>query len=161
MFAAAGEKRRAIELTNTLLARGAVVETNVIAARLVLVGEAIFPAVYALRTRNRSSALSSNAARAFELICQEGHATSGEVRRYLGVAGSARPDPGDRALAEERVDHSLGLGPEYTCAEEFRLAPAAFLELLACMEPVAFAGLFRGWKEREPKHSILGIYQRC
>lgn len=44
---------------------------------------------------------------------------------------------------------------------EGALAPAAFLELLAGMESAAVADLFRNWKERQPKHSILGIYQRC
>jgi len=37
MYAAVGDTRRAIELTNSLLARKEVVETNVIAGRLVLV----------------------------------------------------------------------------------------------------------------------------
>ena len=36
MYAAAGDQRRAIELTNALLARAEAVETNVIADRLVL-----------------------------------------------------------------------------------------------------------------------------
>ena len=40
------------------------------------------------------------------------------------------------------------------------LAPAAFIEVLAGMGPAAVADLFRGWKECEPKHSILGIYLR-
>ncbi len=111
IFTAVGEKRRAIELTNALLARGEVVETNVIAARLVLVDAAVFPAVYALRKQNRSVELSSNAARALELICQEGYATSGEVRRFLGVAGLTRPDPGDRALEELQRELLIDRGP--------------------------------------------------
>src|SRR5512138_2158665 len=93
MFRAAGDKRRAIVLTNALLARSAVIETNVIAGRLVLVDAAIVPAVYALRTRSRSAELSSNALRALEMIRKEGQATAGEVRRHLGVAGRDRPDP--------------------------------------------------------------------
>lgn len=44
---------------------------------------------------------------------------------------------------------------------EGALGPAAFLEVLADMEPAAVAELFRDWKEREPKHSIVGIYLRC
>lgn len=39
--------------------------------------------------------------------------------------------------------------------------PAPFLAALADMKPAAVADLFRGWKEREPKHSIVGIYLRC
>jgi hypothetical protein len=111
IFTAVGEKRRAIELTNALLARGEVVETNVIAARLVLVDAAVFPAVYALRKRNQSPKLSSKAERALELIRQEGYATSGEVRRFLGVAGLTRPDPGDRALEELQRELLIDRGP--------------------------------------------------
>lgn len=44
---------------------------------------------------------------------------------------------------------------------EGALSPAAFLLVLADMEPAAVAELFRGWKEREPKHSVVGIYLRC
>lgn len=44
---------------------------------------------------------------------------------------------------------------------EGALGPAAFLEVLAQMPPSAVADLFRGWKEREPKHSILGVHLRC
>jgi len=44
---------------------------------------------------------------------------------------------------------------------EGAFGPAAFLEVLAGMEPAAVADLFRDWKEREPKHSIVGIYLRC
>lgn len=44
---------------------------------------------------------------------------------------------------------------------EGALAPAAFLVVLAQMPPSAVADLFRDWKEREPKHSILGVHLRC
>lgn len=44
---------------------------------------------------------------------------------------------------------------------EGALGPAAFLEVLAQMPPSAVANLFRDWKEREPKHSILGVHLRC
>jgi hypothetical protein len=40
------------------------------------------------------------------------------------------------------------------------LPPAAFLEGLAGLGPAAVAGLFREWKEREPKHGLLGFYRR-
>src|SRR5256885_17234853 len=68
MFEAAHDKRRAIELTNALLARDEVVETNVIAGRLVLVHRDIVPALYSLRTRFRAAKLSDYAERAFRLI---------------------------------------------------------------------------------------------
>src|SRR5437016_11270687 len=68
MYAAAGDQRRAIELTNALLARNEIVETNVIAGRLVLVHRDIVPALYALRVRFRAAQLSDNADRAFKLI---------------------------------------------------------------------------------------------
>lgn len=44
---------------------------------------------------------------------------------------------------------------------EGALGPAAFLDVLAQMPPSAVADLFRDWKEREPKHSILGVHLRC
>lgn len=44
---------------------------------------------------------------------------------------------------------------------EGALHAAAFLAMLSDMEPSAVADLFRSWKEREPKHSIVGIYLRC
>jgi hypothetical protein len=111
MFRAAGEKRRAIELTNLLLARGEVVETSVIAGRLVLVNRELVPSVYALRVRNRSARLSPDAQRALDFVGREGQATSGDVRRYLGVAGRKRPDPADLALAELQRDMLVGRGP--------------------------------------------------
>src|SRR2546426_7832310 len=61
MYAAAGNQRRAIELTNALLAREEVVETNVIADRLMLVHRDIVPALFALRTRFRAEKLSDHA----------------------------------------------------------------------------------------------------
>lgn len=44
---------------------------------------------------------------------------------------------------------------------EGAILPAPFLEVLADMKQAAVADLFREWKEREPKHSIVGIYLRC
>jgi len=110
MYQAAGEARKAIELTNALLSGGVVVESNVIADRLVLIHRDIVPAVYALRLRLRRKA-SVNALRVLELIRSEGHATSGEVRRFLGVAGQKRPDPGDVALGELQRDLLIDRGP--------------------------------------------------
>lgn len=43
---------------------------------------------------------------------------------------------------------------------EAALRPADFLAVLAGMEPEAVARIFRDWKEREPKLSVLGVYVR-
>ena len=43
---------------------------------------------------------------------------------------------------------------------EGALDAADFLEALAAMDPSALVERFRAWKEREPKHSIAGIYAR-
>src|SRR5262245_39348978 len=85
--AAAGDQRVAIELTNVLLARDEVVETNVIADRLVLVHRELVPALYALRVRFRAAQLPADADHAFKLIQNDGTATAGDVRRFLGVDG--------------------------------------------------------------------------
>ncbi len=111
MFRAVGEKRRAIELTNRLLARAEVIETNLIAERLVLVQRDLVPALYALRKRKRSAQLSPDAQRALDLIGREGQATAGDVRRYLGIAGRKRPDPADLALAELQHEMLVDRGP--------------------------------------------------
>jgi hypothetical protein len=111
MYAAAHDTRRAIELTNALLAREEVVETNVIADRLVLVHRDIVPALYALRTRFRAANLSDYAARAFRLIQDDGAASAGDVRRFLGVDGMKRPDLSDLALAELQREMRIDRGP--------------------------------------------------
>ena len=111
MYAAAGDQRRAIELTNALLARDEAVETNVIADRLVLVHREIVPALYALRVRFRPAQLSDTAQRAFRLIHNDGTATAGDVRRYLGVDGTKRPDAADLALADLQRDMLIDRGP--------------------------------------------------
>src|ERR1700748_928819 len=87
MYGAARDQRRAIELTNALLARDEVGEANVIADRLVLVHRDVLPALYILRTRFRAPALSDYTDKTFRLILQDGTATSGDVRRFLGVDG--------------------------------------------------------------------------
>ena len=43
---------------------------------------------------------------------------------------------------------------------EGALGAAVFLEALAQEGPAAVADLFRDWKEREPKHGVVGIYVR-
>jgi len=44
--------------------------------------------------------------------------------------------------------------------QEGALPPATFLEALALPGPLSVALLFRQWKEREPKHCLLGFYRR-
>ena len=111
IYKASRDQRIAIELTNALLASGEAVETNVIADRLVLVHRRLVPAIYKLRKRFRSTRLSAHAENALGLIERDGHATSGEVRRFLGVAGQKRPDPGDIALSELQRDFWIDRGP--------------------------------------------------
>jgi hypothetical protein len=111
MYKAAGDTRRAIELTNALLARGDVIESNIIAERLVLIHRDIVPAVYALRSRLRPAKQTVDAERVLRMIEKESRATSGEVRRFLGVAGQKRPDRGDIALGELQRDLRIDRGP--------------------------------------------------
>jgi hypothetical protein len=111
MYAAAGDQRLAIELTNALLARNEAVETNVIADRLVLVHRDVVPALYALRIRFRAAQMSANAERVFKLIEADGTATAGDIRRYLGVNGMKRPDAADMALTEMQSDMRIDRGP--------------------------------------------------
>jgi hypothetical protein len=109
--AAADDQRLAIELTNALLARDEVVETNVIADRLVLVHRDLVPALYALRIRFRAAQLPADADRAFKLIQNDGTATAGDIRRFLGVDGMKRPDRADVALADLQRYMRIDRGP--------------------------------------------------
>jgi hypothetical protein len=111
MGKAAGDVRRSTELSNALLASREVVETNTIAERLVLLHRTIVPAVYRLRRRTSTLNLSANAERAFALIQADRHASSGDVRRFLGVYGLKRPDPGDLALGELQREFLVDRGP--------------------------------------------------
>jgi hypothetical protein len=111
MYGAANDQRRAIELTNALLARDEVIETNIIADRLVLVHRDIVPALYALRTRFRAPRLPDYAEKAFHLIREDGTATAGDVRRFLGVDGMKRPDPADVALGDLQREMLIDRGP--------------------------------------------------
>ena len=111
MYAAAQDQRRAIELTNALLARDEVIETNIIGDRLVLVQRDVVPALYVLRTRFRAAKLSDYAEGAFRLIRQDGIATAGDVRRFLGVDGMKRPDPADVALGDLQREILIDRGP--------------------------------------------------
>jgi hypothetical protein len=111
MYEAAHDQRRAIELTNALLARDEVIETNVIGGRLVLVHRNVVPALYALRTRFRAAKLSDYAERAFRLIQDDGTASAGDVRRFLAVDGMKRPDPADIALGDLQREMLIDRGP--------------------------------------------------
>ncbi len=111
IYAAAADQRRAIELTNSLLARGEVIETNVVAGRLVLAHRDVVPALYALRTRFRAASLSEDAGRALALIGNGQGVSAGDVRRFLGVTGKQRPDRADVALAELMRELLVDRGP--------------------------------------------------
>jgi hypothetical protein len=111
IYAAAKDQKRAIELTNALLARDEVIETNVIAGRLVLAHREVVPALYALRTRLRAAPLSGDAQRALALIGKNEGVNAGDVRRLLGVTGAKRPDRADLALAELMRDMLIDRGP--------------------------------------------------
>jgi hypothetical protein len=111
IYAVADNQRRAIELTNALLASGEVIETNVIADRMVLVHRDIMPALYALRVRRRAPRRSANAERAFRLIEEDGMASVGDIRRFLEVEGVKRPDPADLAVAELMREILVDRGP--------------------------------------------------
>jgi len=111
MYQAARDQRLAIELTNMLMARDEVVETNVIADRLVLVHRDTVPALYAARTRFRAAKLSVDAERAFNLIREDGTASVGDIRRFLGVDGAKRPDAADLAVGELQREMLVDRGP--------------------------------------------------
>jgi hypothetical protein len=110
MYDAAADQRLAIELTNVLLARNEVVETNVIANRLVLAHRDVVPALFTLRVRFRKAALSDDALRTFRLIKKHSTLSAGDVRRSLGVSGLKRPDPADVALAELQKEMLIDRG---------------------------------------------------
>jgi hypothetical protein len=108
--AEAADQRRAIELTNALLARRVVIETNVIGDRLVLAHRDVIPALWSLRRRFPSE-LTQDAARALELIEANVGVNAGDVRRMLGARGARRPDRADIALAELMRDMRVDRGP--------------------------------------------------
>src|SRR2546427_10981444 len=87
MYAAAQDQRRAIALTNALLARDEGIETKIIGDRLVLVQRDVVLALYVLRTRFGAAQLSDYTEGAFRLISQDGMDTDRDVRRLLAVDG--------------------------------------------------------------------------
>lgn len=102
---------RAFELTNAMLASGSVIETNLIANRLVLAHERVMPALYALRRAQGEPGLSDTARRALEFIENNRTATSGDVRHLLNAEGQPRPDAADLALAELQHELYVDRGP--------------------------------------------------
>ncbi len=136
MYRAIPDKKLAFTLTNALLARGAAVETNVVADRLVLVHRDLVPAVLALRMRHRAP-LSAEAARALAYIEEAGTATAGEVRRLLGAVGTKRPDAADLALAELGREMLIDRGPSSAPAKGiFYLSPEGYPHrILAAAHP--------------------------
>lgn len=108
-------QRRAIELTNALLANGTAIEVNIIAGRLVLVHRKLVPALYLLRRRGQRlddlEGLSINAARAYALIGDKKRATFGDIRRHFGITGWPNPDPAYEALAELQRRFLVDRGP--------------------------------------------------
>lgn len=97
-------QRRAIELTNVLLAKRTAVEVNIIADRLVVVHRSVVPALYALRRRGRKpddlEGLTIEAVRAYDFIRRKKTATAGEVSAHLGVEKNVFPNPALYALEE-------------------------------------------------------------
>jgi hypothetical protein len=174
MYAAAGDQRRAIELTNALLASGEAVETNVVADRLVLAHRDIVPALYVLRCRFRADGATGAAARVLELIRKEGSATAGDARRFLGVAGAKRPDAADLALTELMRDLRIDRGPSSVPANgiaylsregyPYRIFETAHPELVKKAAKVriedaieAIAGAF----DSVPPKKVASIFRSC
>ncbi|MEW6753156.1 MAG: hypothetical protein AB1505_19580 [Candidatus Latescibacterota bacterium] len=84
-------------------------------------------------------------------LCVAGKALS-PLARQVGVARSTL-----RGL-QARFQHTV---PQLRLPRhEAALPPAAFLHALAALPPSGVVGLFREWKEREPKHCLLGFYRR-
>ncbi|PYP87155.1 MAG: hypothetical protein DMF61_10955 [Blastocatellia bacterium AA13] len=107
--------RRAIELTNGLMAYREGIEINVIADRLVLAHRDLLPAIYFLRRRGRrlddTANLSAEAKRALALLKQKLIATAGEVRSHLRLERGERHDPVVEALSELQREMLLDRGP--------------------------------------------------
>src|SRR5262245_45010551 len=174
MYGAAVDQRRAIELTNALLARDEAVDTSVIADRLVLVHRDIVPALYALRVRFRSPRLSDYAERAFKLIQEDGTASAGDVRRYLGVDGMKRPDPADIALGDLQRDMRIDRGPSsvpekgipYLSKEgyPYRVFEKAHPDLVQAAKKLkvddAFRALLKATADVPPK-KFVAIFKLC
>ncbi len=108
-------QRRAIELTNGLMAYREGIEVNVIAERLVLVHRDLAPAVYFLRRRGKRvddlGAVSLEARRAYAFLRQKLIATAGEVRTYLRLERGERRDPVIELLSELQREMLLDRGP--------------------------------------------------
>ena len=96
-------QRRATGLTNQLIARGDVLETNAIADRVGLVHASLIPALIAVVRRGRpvdDLELSANARSVLGFLARTPRPTAGQVRAHLGVPAQTWPNAADDALAE-------------------------------------------------------------
>lgn len=77
------------------------------------------------------------------------------LARWARIEGMARTTV--RHLREKFEDV---VGRLRLPSQEGALAPKAFLERLLGFGADGVAEIFRGWKELEPKHSVVGLYAR-
>jgi hypothetical protein len=174
MYGEARDQRIAIELTNVLLAREEAIETNLIADRLVLVHRDVFPVLYALRVRLRTARLSDYAEKAFQLIREDGTASAGDVRRFLGVDGMKRPDPADIALGDLQREVLIDRGPSsvprkgipYLSKEGFpyRIFEKAHPEIVKKgkkLSPEDALEKLRGFTAGIPARKVASIFKLC
>ncbi len=109
-------QRRAIELTNHLLATHLGIEVNVIAGRIALVHRDLAPALYVLVRRHRPvtdlSDVSLQARKVFHWMEENKETTAGQVRKFLGIpATDLNNDPAYMALAELQSRMLVDRGP--------------------------------------------------
>ena len=109
-------QRKAIELTNHLLATHQGIEVNVIANRIALVHRDLVPALYTLVRRHRPvtdlSEVSVTGRKVFQWMGENKEVTAGTVRKFLGiVASDLNNDPAYKALAELQSLMLVDRGP--------------------------------------------------
>lgn len=107
--------RKAIELTNQLLASFEAIEVNTIAGRISLVKSSLVPALYRLVTRgksyDRTPKVSAPALLAYKMILDAGEITAGDLRKKMGIRGVQQQDPAYMALAELQKLFLVDRGP--------------------------------------------------
>ena len=109
-------QRKAIELTNYLLATHNGIEVNVIANRLSLVHRGLIPALYRLVRRHRPVTelgdVSVTGRKVFHWMEENKEVTAGTVRTFLGIVSSdLNNDPAYKALAELQSVMLVDRGP--------------------------------------------------